>query len=252
MSTGEHNGLNHHEYIDKDNKFFDHFNFCDCIWCQMYGVPILNEMHLDEGKRYWFEIPKNASSSIKDAYKGKILRICSKNSYHPGNLYHEVSDNEIPIVVYMDPIERFITLFNDYFSVENSNTHSRYGEHIFEQLGYFQMTEEDKQNLRPGEKSETIPPEKRVEIIFDNFKSIESIHTCHHFYPQTFFVDQKKFKHFELVERKDVTDRFKIYGSVNWIGASTKSVRKEHFTEKQLNLVKEIYSEDYKFIEKHK
>ncbi len=251
MSTEAYNGLNHHEYIDKNNKFFDHFNFCDCIWCQMYGVPILNEIHLDEGKRYWFEIPKNASSSIKDAYQGKIFRICSKDSYHPGNLYHEVSDNEIPIVVYTDPIERFITLFNDYFSVMNFNTHSKYGEHIFEQLGYFNSFEKDKSNLRPGLINETIPPEKRLEIIFNNFKLIESIHSCHHFYPQTFFVDQKKFKNFELVKRKDVTDRFKIHG-MNWVGASTKSVRKEHFTEKQLNFIKEIYSEDYKFIEKHK
>ena len=134
MSTGEYNGLNHHQYIDKNNKFFDYFNFCDCVWCQLYGLPILNEIHLDEGKRYWFEITKNASSSIKDAYEGKIFRICSKDSYHPGNLYHEVRNDEIPIVVYSDPIERFITLLNDYFSVMNFNSHSRFGEDIFEQL----------------------------------------------------------------------------------------------------------------------
>ena len=250
MSTGEYNGLNHHQYIDKNNKFFDYFNFCDCVWCQLYGLPILNEIHLDEGKRYWFEITKNASSSIKDAYEGKIFRICSKDSYHPGNLYHEVRNDEIPIVVYSDPIDRFITLLNDYFSVMNFNSHSRFGEDIFKQLDYFQMTEEDKYNLLPGEKNEIISPEKRVEIIFDNFKSIKSIHSCHHFYPQTFFIDQKKFKHFELVERKDVSDRFKINGK-KWIGSSTKSIQKDHFTEKQLDLVKKIYSEDYKFINKH-
>lgn len=237
----EYNGLNHHEYIDKNNKFFNHFNFCDCIWCQKYGLPVLYELPLIEGKRYWFEISKNASSSIKTAYRNTMRRMCAKESYHSGKLYDQVSSEEVPIVVYMDPVKRFITLCNDYFSNKYDNTHSKFGQNIFEELGV----------LQKGKQNESIPPEKRLEIIFDNLKKITSFHSCHHFYPQSFFVDQNKFKNFELVRREDVNERFNISKN-NWINKSSKSILKENLTQKQINLIKEIYSDDYKFIKKHK
>ena len=91
---------------------------------------------------------------------------------------------------------------------------------------------------------------QKLEFIFKNLKNITSSEEVHHFYPQTFFVDQLKFKNFELVSIQNVCERFGIDGR-NWYNASNKNIKLDHFTEDQINLLKEIYSEDYKFIEKY-
>ena len=124
------NGIDHNLSIDKNNKFFNHFNFCNCIWCQVYGLPVLNEIKLNEGKRYWFEVPKNASTSIKNSGI-EIFRACKKDSYHPGKLYDEIDSDVVPLVVYNDPVKRFISLCNDYFSEGYCNFHSNFGKKLF-------------------------------------------------------------------------------------------------------------------------
>lgn len=238
MSEFEYNGNDHHTYIDKSDRFFDDFNFCDCRWCKKYGLPILNHIHLESQSRYWFEVPKNASTSIKTAFKPE--RVCATNSYHSGKLYHELDDDIIPLVVYNDPIKRFISLCNDYFSRRWNNPHSQYGKNIFLRIGA----------LKQNQEIESILPQERVKIIFDNFKEITSSEDVHHFYPQAFFVDQKKFKKFELIPIKDVYSKFSMEGKT-WYNKSTPSIQIEHFTDEQIDKLKLIYSVDYNFIEKY-
>jgi hypothetical protein len=233
------NGIDHNLSIDKNNKFFNHFNFCNCKWCQLYGLPVLNEIELNEGKRYWFEVPKNASTSIKNSGI-KIFRSCKKDSYHPGKLYDEIDSDVVPLVVYNDPVKRFISLCNDYFSEKHYNFHSNFGKKLF--LEWKLLS--DEQSI------EIFTSIQKLEFIFKNFKNITSSEEVHHFYPQTFFVDQLKFKNFELVSIQNVCERFGIDGR-NWYNSSKKNIKLDHFTEDQINLLKEIYSEDYKFIEKY-
>ena len=237
MST-EYNGIDHNLSIDKTHKFFDHFHFCDCWDCQRYGVPILNEVYIKGQLEYWFEIPKNASTSIKN-YK-EFYRACVKESYHPGKLYHELDDTIVPIVVYNDPIKRFISLCNDYFSPHHCNKHSEIGHILLYKSGA--IKKEDSVNV--------LSPEEKLKSIFSIFHKIKSKCSVHHFYPQTFFIDTDKFKNFELVPISEVNKRFDIEG--NYWNVSSKHMKVEHLSNEQIEFLKDLYSDDYQFISKHK
>jgi len=222
--------------IDRNSNFFKYFNYCNCYWCQENDWPVLWKIDDSHETFYWFEIPKNASSTIKDFY-GKNSSI-SFEHIRRNETYHQLNDSIKPIVVYDDPIDRFITLVNDYFSC--GNWHNIYGRYILADLGLIDVHDKDLEKFSPHEK---------LKIIFSNIKNLTDREQVHHFYPQKFFVDDLKFKDFELVYKKNINERFGINKSI-WINKSKKHILKEHLVPEQIKLLVDIYEEDYKFISK--
>lgn len=211
--------------INIESNYFNYFNFCECIWCRQTDWPALHKLN---GVDYWFEIPKNASSSIK--HESEVRHHIRRNT----DEYDQLNENEIfPLVVFSDPIQRFITLINDYF-VEK-NFHYPYGQQICNNL-------------------QDLSIEEVVDFVFSNMKLITSEQQSHHFYPQTFFIDTEKFHKFEIIfkeNRQELIDRFDLNNKIWWNPTKNKIIGLEHFNEEQVNLIKTIYEEDYQFIEKY-
>ena len=83
-------------------KRYNTFRECECEWCERYPFPRLYS--LGDGQ-HWFEIPKNGSTSIKEHFPERKLI--------------EGTPITKPIVVIVDPVDRFVSLLNDYFVIPN-------------------------------------------------------------------------------------------------------------------------------------
>lgn len=212
-------------YTHNDKMVTSQINRCDCYWCQRYPFPRLTEV----GGKFWFEIPKNGSSSIKETFKD--FKHLGKSEYPK-----DIS----PIVVFDDPVNRFVSLMNDYFCNPNrvndslhSSPNNLYGEDLFKTLGVdlYQTSDVEK-----------------VDIVLKNINKITSRHQVHHFYPQSAFVDTKFYSKFYVMLKKDINSVFGIDKVAN---KSVKTLKVEDLSEKQVAKIKEIYASDYEFYEKY-
>jgi len=82
---------------------------CKCMWCHQVKWPYLQK--LDENS-YWFEIPKNACTAVKNHFKLEPV---------PKEKYNELKDI-VPIVIVRDPIERFVSNLDNYFNGKEKRT----------------------------------------------------------------------------------------------------------------------------------
>lgn len=197
------------------------FNSCNCFWCQKLQFPLLYNL---DGERNWFEVPRSCSVTIKETFPDR--RQIMRNT----DDYDELRGK--PIVVFSDPVERFVSCINGYLVEKQRYYH--YGEDIFASFGV---------DLKVCTK------EEKVEHFFKNLHKISSSHQLHHFHPQAWFVDMDKFKKFTIVKKHDVSKTFKVKHKLN---QTKKEIGISDFSDEQIAFIKRVYQEDYDFYEKYK
>jgi len=193
---------------------------CKCSWCVKDKFPRLTKIKEDT---YWFEIPKNGSASIKTHFRDHYTLSVEE--------YNNIGDIK-PIVIFDDPIDRFVTLLNDYFV--RGNYHHIWGQDILAKV---------EQNLFSTDK------ERIIDIVFKNFSLLDTRQQVHHFYPQTYFIDQERFDSFEIIKKSDLSLRFPEME--HRYNVTRKEIQRSDLTEDQIDRLKDIYSDDYDFIKKH-
>jgi hypothetical protein len=197
-------------------KKYNLFKECKCEWCIESSFPRLYSLNNDKNE-YWFEIPKNGSASIK----GHFVK-CQEIEDRP---------KVKPIVVLDDPIDRFISLMNDYFVIPNY--HNLWGQDILKSLNL---------DIEKSTKDEII------KAVIQNLDKITSDQQVHHWYPQTHFIDQRNYDSFEVIFKKDINRRFGVDKIIN---CSKKKFGKDDLTENQIDIIRRIYISDYIFIENY-
>lgn len=202
---------------DEDFKF----NSCNCFWCQKLDFPLLYNL---DGKQNWFEIPRSCSVTIKENFPDR------KQVFRDTDEYDETRGR--PVIVYSDPVERFLSCINGYLVEKQRYYH--YGEDIFASFG---------KDL----KSCTV--QEKVDLFMAHLHKIGSSHQLHHFHPQSWFIDLEKFQRFTIVKKHDVCETFGITEKLN---QTKKEITEDHFSKEQLELIKRIYKEDYEWYEKFK
>lgn len=205
---------------DRDFKF----NPCTCSWCEKLKWPLLHDL---DGEKYWFEIPRSCSVTMKETFRDRVTIMRDDPKYQ------EVVKNNEPLVVFTDPIDRFISLINVYITKDQRYYH--YGKDIFNSFG---------KNLEDFNE----PTNEKVSIFMENLHKIVGKHQVHHFHPQVKFIDTEQFEKFTVIKRKDLN---KHLGIATVINRTRKELTLEHFTEEQIEFIKSIYDADYKFYEKY-
>jgi hypothetical protein len=198
------------------------FNNCKCYWCEKLKFPLLYDL---DGDKSWFEVPRSCSVTIKESFPARqqVFRNTKK--------YIGMVDTETPIVVFTDPLERFISLINVYLT--DKQRYIGYGKDLFSTFG---------KNLDECTK------EEKIDLFFKNLNKINSNHQVHHFHPQSKFVDTENFADLTVIKREDVNEFFGITQKLN---ETRKDITLADLSEEQIEFVKRIYQSDYEFIEKY-
>lgn len=204
---------------DTDMEVDYNFNVCRCFWCTKLDFPLLYNL---DGEQYWFEVPRSCSVTIKESFPNR------KQVFRDQDEYDEANQ---PIMIFTDPIDRFISCINGYLT--KGQRYYSYGHDIFSAFG---------KDLNTMEK------EEKIEWFFKNLDKVTSQHQVHHFHPQARFVDTDRFKKITVVKREDVNDFFGINEKMN---ETVKEITKEDFSEQQIDFIKRIYKEDYEFLKKY-
>jgi len=142
-----------------------------------------------------------------------------------------VEEKKKPIMIFTDPIDRFISLINVYLA--DKQRYSDYGKDIFSTFA------KDLSALSKKEK---------IDLFFANLNKITSLHQVHHFHPQCRFVDTENFKDIEVVKREDVNKFFNISEHHN---VTNKEITKDDFTPEQVEFIKRAYASDYAFLKQY-
>ncbi len=197
------------------------FNSCECYWCEKLEWPLLYNL---DGEKYWFEVPRSCSVTVKESFPNR------KQVFRTDDEYDEVKNP--PIVIFTDPVERFISCINAYVTPKQRYYH--YGKDVFESFA---------KNLDECTK------EEKIDLFFRNLHKIVSVHQVHHFHPQNKFVDTKKFKKIKVVKREEVNDFFGIEAKMN---ETKKEITVDDLSQEQIEFIKRIYKSDYEFFEKYR
>jgi hypothetical protein len=207
---------------DIDIKQDYSFNDCKCYWCEKLQFPLMYDL---DGEKNWFEIPRSCSVTIKESFprRSQVLRNTRK--------YRQITETEKPIIIFTDPLERFISLINVYL-VDKQRYHG-YGKDLFSMFG---------KNL------EECTKEEKIDLFFKNLHRINLNHQVHHFHPQCRFVDTENFEEFTIVLREDVNEFFGINQKLN---ETKKEITLEDFSDEQIEFITRTYKADYDFIEKY-
>jgi len=195
---------------------------CVCHWCNKVQWPLLHKIG---EKSCWFEIPKNACTTIKNTLGEKWV---DKEEYK-----RIEAEGIKPIVVYRDPLERFVSNLDNYFNGKSKRT--PFG------ISWFRdILQKDMMSFSPKE---------RVDIIFENLDCLWAISQHHHFYLQKDFIDTTYFHELRVIPINEVN---KWLGIKKYDNKSTNTITMDMLSEEQKNKVRELYVEDYNFFKAHK
>jgi len=196
------------------------FKQCECYPCKVYPKwPVLWSI----GKnRKWYEIPKNGSFTIKQTYFGTVdpgpeIKYWNNPPEH----------NDTIIVVWRDPIDRFKSMFMHYFLEE--------GLRFDCMLNFFSERDVDLGK-------QCIP--KRIELALSHLMEFGTNEECHHFYPQTWFINQTHIHKMQIIEVSELTTLMNVP-----VDNSTPKDREHliNFTKQQQEFIMDVYKEDYDF-----
>ena len=201
------------------------FNDCKCYWCEKLEWPLMYDLE-NNGEKLWFEVPRSCSVTIKESFPLRIQVMRGTRLYNSF-----IESKKKPIMIFTDPIDRFISLINVYITPKQR--YSDYGKDIFSTFG---------QDIN------TLSKQEKIDFFFANLNKITSLHQVHHFHPQCRFVDTENFDEFEVVKREDVNQYFGIDKKYN---VTNKEVTREDFSEEQIEFIKRAYASDYAFFEKY-
>lgn len=206
------------------------FNNCKCYWCQKLEWPLMYDLEFEkgtfDGNKLWFEVPRSCSVTIKESFPER--RAVMRNQ----NLYKKyVEEKKKPIMIFTDPVERFVSLINVY--VTDKQRYSGYGKDIFDSF---------------GQDIDTLSKQEKIDFFFKHLNKINSNHQVHHFHPQCRFVDTENFEDIQVVKRSEVNDFFGIDVKHN---VTKKDITVEDFSNEQIEFIKRAYASDYEFFEKY-
>jgi hypothetical protein len=180
----------------------------------------------DNNEKLWFEVPRSCSVTIKESFplRRQVMR--------GTKLYKRmVEEKKKPIMIFTDPIDRFISLINVY--LVDKQRYTDYGKDIFTTF---------------AKDITALSKQEKIDLFFANLNKITSLHQVHHFHPQCRFVDTESFENIEVVKREDVN---KYFGISEHHNVTKKEITKEDFTEEQIDFIKRAYASDYAFFEKY-
>lgn len=187
---------------------------CECEYCVGVGFPALWK---HKTGYIWIEIPKNASGSMK-----------INSSYMP---IDDVGSYEELVLVLRNPFDRFVSLYKHYFFTKSP----RYDSNIGTGKRFLEQIKADLENHS----------NKRLTKIIENLNLLTSEEQVHHFYPQVYFIDREKFTNFKVIDISKVPDN---YYNRRRRENVTKIKQKIILTEDHKDMLKEIYEEDFEFI----
>jgi hypothetical protein len=205
------------------------FNNCKCYWCQKLEWPLMYDLEYDsgnDGDKLWFEVPRSCSVTIKESFPARRQILRETKVYEK-----YIAEKKIPIMIFTDPIDRFISLINVYLT--DKQRYSGYGKDIFDSFG---------KNI------DELSKEEKIDLFFAHLNKINSSHQVHHFHPQCRFVDTVNFENINVVRREDVNDFFGITEKHN---VTKKDITIEDFSQEQIEFIKRAYASDYEFYEKY-
>ena len=208
-----------------DIKSTHAFNDCNCYWCQKLEWPLMYDLE-NNHEKLWFEVPRSCSVTIKESFPKRVQVMRGTRLYNT-----LIKEGRKPIMIFTDPIDRFISLINVYLTPKQR--YFDYGKDIF-------STFDKDINL--------ISKEEKIDLFFRNLNKITGGHQVHHFHPQCRFVDTENFPEFEVVRREDVNKYFDIDVAHN---VTNKEITVEDFSEEQIEFIKRAYASDYAFFEKY-
>lgn len=187
---------------------------CECAFC--ISSPMPNIYHCNK-KLFWVDVPRNASSSMKDTYN-----------------WQPITHNEItrygvmrPIVIYRDPVQRFVSTIDHYFN--GAVGRSAYGRDYFQDV--------------LGKDMLQLTPQQRVNLIFESLSELHKISQRHHFFEQVNYLATDYFSEYVMIPLAEASKILNIAVSHR----SVKIIGLDHFSTAQVKLVKDIYSADYEF-----
>lgn len=198
------------------------FNDCKCFWCQKLSFPLLYDL---DGDKTWFEIPRSCSVTVKETHPNRVQIMRTDDRYS------EIARSKKPIVIFTDPVDRFISCINAY--VTPGQRYYHYGLDIFESFN---------RNL------ETVSKQEKIDLFFEHMHKIGSVHQVHHFHPQCRFVDTQRFKDFTVVLRKDVS---KFFGTKQKLNTTKKDITRKDLSKAQISFINNIYKSDNEFLKKY-
>jgi|TARA_B110000977_G_scaffold141809_1_gene179908 hypothetical protein len=201
------------------------FNDCKCYWCEQLEWPLMYDLEGNEEK-LWFEVPRSCSVTIKESFPNR------KQIKRGTRLYAKlIEEGKKPIMIFTDPIDRFISLINVYLT--QRQRYVGYGKDIFDTFDV-DINEISKQ--------------EKIDLFFANLNKITSGHQVHHFHPQCRFVDAESFSALEVVKREDVNEYFDITEHHN---STRKEITAEDLSVEQIDFIKRAYASDYAFYDKY-
>ena len=201
------------------------FNDCNCYWCQKLEWPLMYDLE-NNHEKLWFEVPRSCSVTIKESFPKRIQVMRETRLYNT-----LLEEGKKPIMIFTDPIDRFISLINVYLT--EKQRYYDYGKDIFASF--------DKDLT-------LLSKEEKIDLFFRNLNKITGGHQVHHFHPQCRFVDTENFDEFEVVKREDVNDYFDIDVAHN---VTNKEITADDFSEEQIEFIKRAYASDYAFFKKY-
>ena len=189
------------------------FQECKCKYCKGAGLfPGFPALWILQNNKYWIEIPKNASKSIKDFTKVKETVDSFPNK-----------DQQVFVVI-RNPITRFKSLYNHYFVDGYRKT-----------VGH-KWASENKINLKDPYSLDTI------QSILDNLDKLSSKEEVHHFYPQSFFIPDS----ITNLKKVPISEVSSIFGTP--IKNESKE-RKIKLTSSQQDFISNLYESDLQYLE---
>lgn len=198
------------------------FNDCGCYWCKTLEWPLMYDL---DGKKTWFEVPRSCSVTIKESFPKRKQLMRSTEEYE------EAIENQKPVVVFTDPVERFLSCMNVY--LVKGQRYYDYGKDIFKSFGV---------------DIEECTIKEKVDYFFRHLHKITDQHQVHHFHPQCRFVDTQNFSEFTIVTKQEVSTFFKTEKHLN----TTKyEITPRELSRDQKEFIKKIYKSDYDFYKKY-
>lgn len=193
-------------------KFFD--LGCECNYCAISPLP---NIHHCNRRLYWVEIPRNASSAMKDTYNWQLIP------------HNEITKHGVvkPIVIYRDPVERFVSTVDHYFN--GAVGRSAYGRDYFQEVLNKDML--------------SLTPQERINCVIDSFDELWRISQRHHFLEQIKFIATDYFSEYVMIPLSEANKILNISQSHK----SVKIIGIDHLSSAQIAKIKTIYSADYDF-----
>ena len=203
------------------------FNDCGCYWCEKLDWPLLYDL---DGEKTWFEIPRSCSVTIKESFP-KRKQILRDTPEYTNEIEQQENFGKKPIVVFTDPIDRFLSCVNVYLN--KGQRYYDYGKDIFKSF---------------GENIEDFEPKEKVDFFLRNLHKITDHHQVHHFHPQCRFVDTQNFSEFTVINKVEVGDFLKTEKHLN---STVYEIHRKDLTREQVAWIKKIYQSDYDFFKKY-